>query len=57
LAGLHPAGGPVRGDGNGFHGPRLIPTYGGYPEIDGLFREQAVEVDATKREALFHKIR
>jgi peptide/nickel transport system substrate-binding protein len=33
-----------------------IRSYGGYPDIDGLFREQAVEVDARKREALLHKI-
>jgi peptide/nickel transport system substrate-binding protein len=33
-----------------------IRSYGGYPDIDGLFREQAVEVDAKKREALLHKI-
>jgi peptide/nickel transport system substrate-binding protein len=33
-----------------------IRSYGGYPDIDGLFREQAVEVDAKKRELLLHKI-
>jgi peptide/nickel transport system substrate-binding protein len=33
-----------------------IRAYGGYPDIDGLFREQANEVDAKKREALLHKI-
>ena len=33
-----------------------IRSYGGYPDIDGLFREQAVEVDVKKREALLHKI-
>jgi peptide/nickel transport system substrate-binding protein len=33
-----------------------IRAYGGYPDIDGLFREQAVEVDAKKREALLHRI-
>jgi peptide/nickel transport system substrate-binding protein len=31
-------------------------AYGGYPDIDGLFREQAVELDRTKREALLHRI-
>jgi peptide/nickel transport system substrate-binding protein len=31
-------------------------AYGGYPDIDGLFREQAVEHDRKKREALLHKI-
>ncbi|MGH7319655.1 MAG: ABC transporter substrate-binding protein [Candidatus Rokuibacteriota bacterium] len=31
-------------------------AYGGYPEIDGLFREQAGEVDRKKREAMLHKI-
>ena len=33
-----------------------IRSYGGYPDIDGLFREQAVELDAKKREALLHRI-
>jgi peptide/nickel transport system substrate-binding protein len=33
-----------------------IRAYGGYPDIDGLFREQAVEVDPKKREALLHRI-
>ena len=33
-----------------------IRAYGGYPDIDGLFREQAVEMDVKKREALLHKI-
>jgi peptide/nickel transport system substrate-binding protein len=31
-------------------------SYGGYPDIDGLFREQADELDARKREALLHRI-
>ena len=31
-------------------------AYGGYPDIDGLFREQAVELDGKKRQALLHKI-
>jgi peptide/nickel transport system substrate-binding protein len=31
-------------------------AYGGHPDIDGLFREQAVEMDVKKREALLHKI-
>jgi len=31
-------------------------AYGGYPDIDGLFREQAVELDRAKREATLHKI-
>ncbi len=31
-------------------------AYGGYPDIDGLFREQATEVDVKKREALLHRI-
>ena len=31
-------------------------AYGGYPDIDGLFREQAVELDRAKREALLHRI-
>jgi peptide/nickel transport system substrate-binding protein len=33
-----------------------IRAYGGYPDIDGLFREQAVETDVKKREALLHRI-
>ncbi|HMH51161.1 MAG TPA: ABC transporter substrate-binding protein [Candidatus Acidoferrum sp.] len=31
-------------------------AYGGYPDIDGLFREQAVEHDRKKREAILHRI-
>jgi peptide/nickel transport system substrate-binding protein len=31
-------------------------VYGGYPDIDGLFREQAAEHDRKKREAMLHKI-
>jgi len=31
-------------------------AYGGYPDIDGLFREQAGEVDRKKREAILNKI-
>jgi peptide/nickel transport system substrate-binding protein len=31
-------------------------AYGGYPDIDGLFQEQAVERDPRKREALLHRI-
>jgi peptide/nickel transport system substrate-binding protein len=31
-------------------------TYGSYPDIDGLFREQAAEVDHARREAILHKI-
>jgi peptide/nickel transport system substrate-binding protein len=31
-------------------------TYGSYPDIDGLFREQAAEMDKKKREALLVKI-
>jgi peptide/nickel transport system substrate-binding protein len=33
-----------------------IRSYGGYADIDGLFREQAVETDPKKREALLHKL-
>ena len=33
-----------------------IRSYGGYPDIDGLFREQATEMDRKKREATLHKI-
>ena len=31
-------------------------AYGGYPDIDGLFREQAGELDRKKREAILHRI-
>jgi peptide/nickel transport system substrate-binding protein len=31
-------------------------VYGSYPDIDGLFREQATELDAKKREAVLHRI-
>jgi peptide/nickel transport system substrate-binding protein len=31
-------------------------AYGGFPDIDGLFREQANELDRGKREAILHKI-
>src|SRR6266850_854131 len=33
-----------------------IRSYGGYPDIDALFRDQAVELDRKRREALLHKI-
>ena len=31
-------------------------AYGSYPDIDGLFREQAVENDQKRREATLHRI-
>src|SRR5262250_3133707 len=31
-------------------------AYGGYPDIDALFQEQAGERDPVKREALLHRI-
>ena len=31
-------------------------VYGGYPDIDGLFREQAAELDRVKREAILHRM-
>ena len=31
-------------------------AYGGYPDIDGLFKEQASELYPKKREALLHRI-
>ncbi|OLC17851.1 MAG: hypothetical protein AUH29_00735 [Candidatus Rokubacteria bacterium 13_1_40CM_69_27] len=31
-------------------------AYGGYPDIDGLYREQAGELDPKKREAILHRI-
>src|SRR5438128_9522750 len=33
-----------------------IRAYDGYPDIDGLYREQANELDHRKREALLHRI-
>ncbi|MBI2156553.1 MAG: ABC transporter substrate-binding protein, partial [Candidatus Rokubacteria bacterium] len=33
-----------------------IRAYGGYPDLDGLYREQAGELDPKKREALLHRI-
>jgi peptide/nickel transport system substrate-binding protein len=33
-----------------------VNAYGAYPDIDGLFRDQAGERDAKKREALLHRI-
>jgi len=30
-------------------------VYGGYPDLDGLFQEQAAELDRTKRELLLHR--
>src|SRR5438552_1724125 len=33
-----------------------IYAYGGYPDIDGLFREQAVELDRKERQAMLHRI-
>jgi peptide/nickel transport system substrate-binding protein len=33
-----------------------IYAYGGYADIDGLFREQASELDSRKREAILHRI-
>jgi peptide/nickel transport system substrate-binding protein len=31
-------------------------AYGGYPDIDGLFKEQAGELDPKKRQAILHRI-
>jgi peptide/nickel transport system substrate-binding protein len=31
-------------------------TYGSYPDIDELYREQAIELDRGKRETILHKI-
>jgi len=31
-------------------------AYGGYPDIDALFKQQAVETDYKKREAMLHQI-
>ena len=31
-------------------------VYGSHPDIDGLFREQAAELDRARREAILHRI-
>jgi peptide/nickel transport system substrate-binding protein len=31
-------------------------VYGSYPDIDGLFREQAIELDRKRREQMLHRI-
>jgi peptide/nickel transport system substrate-binding protein len=31
-------------------------VYGSYPDLDGLFQEQAAELDRTRREAILHKM-
>jgi peptide/nickel transport system substrate-binding protein len=31
-------------------------AYGGYPDIDALFRDQSVEMDRKRREAMLHQI-
>jgi len=31
-------------------------AYGGYPDLDGLFREQTAELDRTKRTAILHRM-
>ena len=31
-------------------------AYGGYPDVDGLFREQTTELDRAKREAMLHRV-
>src|SRR5438876_8418778 len=31
-------------------------AYGGYPDVDALYKQQALETDRRKREALLHKI-
>jgi peptide/nickel transport system substrate-binding protein len=33
-----------------------IRAYGGYPDIDGLYQEQATETDPKRREAILHRI-
>jgi peptide/nickel transport system substrate-binding protein len=39
----------------------IVPTsgayaYGGYPDVDALYRQQAREIDRSKREAMLHQI-
>jgi ABC-type transport system substrate-binding protein len=31
-------------------------TYGGYPDVEALYRQQAIETDRKKREAMLHQI-
>jgi hypothetical protein len=31
-------------------------AYGGYPDLDGLFQEQAAERDRKRREAILHRV-
>jgi hypothetical protein len=31
-------------------------SYGGYPDIDALFRDRAEEMDKKRREAMLHNI-
>jgi peptide/nickel transport system substrate-binding protein len=31
-------------------------VYGSYPDLDGLFQEQAAELDRKRREAILHKM-
>ena len=31
-------------------------AYGGYPDMDALYKQQAVETDKKKREAMLHQI-
>ena len=31
-------------------------AYGSYPDLDGLFREQAAELDRTRRESILHRM-
>jgi peptide/nickel transport system substrate-binding protein len=31
-------------------------VYGTYPDLDGLYREQASELDRKKREAILHRL-
>ena len=33
-----------------------IRSYGGYSDIDGLYKEQAIQMDMKKREAILHRI-
>ena len=33
-----------------------IRSYGGYPDIDALYKEQAIQMDVKKREAILYKI-
>jgi peptide/nickel transport system substrate-binding protein len=60
LKNLHRQGSAASGNAatriEGFVFTEGMYAYGGYPDIDGLFREQAGDLDRKKREATLHRI-